>query len=129
MLHDVGLDARYGVTAGLNLDVTVNTDFAQIEVDEQQVNLTRFGLFFPEKRDFFLENSNLFTMGTGTAFTSTPVQTDLFFSRRIGLSDTGHADSDHRRRRAWPASPARTTSRCWTSRPTRRSASRATTSS
>ena len=87
--RDVGLDARYGVTAGLNLDVTVNTDFAQVEVDEQQVNLTRFGLFFPEKRDFFLENSNLFTMGTGSSFTSTPVQTDLFFSRRIGLSDTG----------------------------------------
>jgi hypothetical protein len=88
-LHDIGLDARYGVTAGLNLDVTVNTDFAQVEVDEQQVNLTRFGLFFPEKRDFFLENSNFFTMGTGAAFTSTQVQTDLFFSRRIGLSSTG----------------------------------------
>ena len=85
----LGLDARYGVTAGLNLDVTLNTDFAQVEVDEQQVNLTRFGLFFPEKRDFFLENSNAFTMGTGSSFTSTPVQTDLFFSRRIGLSDTG----------------------------------------
>jgi hypothetical protein len=87
--RDIGLDARYGVTAGLNLDVTINTDFAQVEVDEQQVNLTRFGLFFPEKRDFFLENSNLFTMGTGSSFTSTPVQTDLFFSRRIGLSDSG----------------------------------------
>jgi hypothetical protein len=87
--RDIGLDARYGVTAGLNLDVTINTDFAQVEVDEQQVNLTRFGLFFPEKRDFFLENSNLFTMGTGNAFTNAPVQTDLFFSRRIGLSDTG----------------------------------------
>ena len=88
-IRDIGLDARYGLTAGLNLDVTVNTDFAQVEVDEQQVNLTRFGLFFPEKRDFFLENSNLFTMGTGAAFTITPVQTDLFFSRRIGLSDAG----------------------------------------
>ena len=88
-LRDIGLDAKYGVTAGLNLDVTVNTDFAQVEVDEQQVNLTRFGLFFPEKRDFFLENSNLFTMGTGSSFTSFPVQTDLFFSRRIGLSATG----------------------------------------
>jgi hypothetical protein len=88
-LKDVGLDARYGVTAGLNLDLTINTDFAQVEVDEQQVNLTRFGLFFPEKRDFFLENSNLFTMGTGSSFTSTPVQTDLFFSRRIGLSENG----------------------------------------
>jgi hypothetical protein len=88
-IHDIGLDARYGLTAGLNMDVTVNTDFAQVEVDEQQVNLTRFGLFYPEKRDFFLENSNFFTMGTGQAFTSTPVQTDLFFSRRIGLSDSG----------------------------------------
>src|SRR4029450_13590596 len=58
-LHDIGLDARYGVTAGLNLAGTVNTDFAQIEVDEQQVNLTRFGLFFPEKRDFFLESTVL----------------------------------------------------------------------
>jgi len=88
-IHDIGLDARYGVTAGLNLDVTINTDFAQVEVDEQQVNLTRFGLFYPEKRDFFLENSNFFTMGTGSAFTSAQVQTDLFFSRRLGLSDSG----------------------------------------
>ena len=88
-VRDVGLDARYGVTPSLNLDLTLNTDFAQVEVDEQQVNLTRFGLFFPEKRDFFLENSNAFTVGTGSSFTSTPVQTDLFFSRRIGLSDTG----------------------------------------
>lgn len=88
-LRDIGLDAKYGVTAGLNVDVTVNTDFAQVEVDEQQINLTRFGLFFPEKRDFFLENSNLFTMGTGSSFTSAQVQTDLFFSRRIGLSDSG----------------------------------------
>jgi len=88
-IRDVGLDARYGVTAGLNMDLTLNTDFAQVEVDEQQVNLTRFGLFYPEKRDFFLENSNFFTMGTGSAFTSAPVQTDLFFSRRIGLSDAG----------------------------------------
>jgi len=88
-VRDVGLDARYGVTAGLNMDVTINTDFAQVEVDEQQINLTRFGLFYPEKRDFFLENSNFFTMGTGSSFTSAPVQTDLFFSRRIGLSDAG----------------------------------------
>ncbi len=88
-IHDIGLDARYGLTAGLNMDVTVNTDFAQVEVDEQQVNLSRFGLFYPEKRDFFLENSNFFTMGTGQAFTTSQVQTDLFFSRRIGLSDSG----------------------------------------
>jgi hypothetical protein len=88
-IRDIGLDARYGLTAGLNMDVTINTDFAQVEVDEQQVNLSRFGLFYPEKRDFFLENSNFFTMGTGSAFTTTQVQTDLFFSRRIGLSDSG----------------------------------------
>jgi hypothetical protein len=88
-LRDVGADMKYGVTGGLNLDLTYNTDFAQVEVDEQQVNLTRFGLFFPEKRDFFLENAGLFKMGTGGTFTSTTVETDLFFSRRIGLSDTG----------------------------------------
>jgi hypothetical protein len=89
VLRDVGLDAKYGVTGGLNLDLTYNTDFAQVEVDEQQVNLTRFSLFFPEKRDFFLENAGLFKMGTGGTFTSSTVETDLFFSRRIGLSDTG----------------------------------------
>jgi hypothetical protein len=88
-LRDVGADVKYGVTGGLNLDLTYNTDFAQVEVDEQQVNLTRFGLFFPEKRDFFLENAGQFKMGTGGTFTSTTVETDLFFSRRIGLSDTG----------------------------------------
>ena len=88
-LHDAGLDVRYGVTSGVNLDVTYNTDFAQVEVDEQQVNLTRFSLFFPEKRDFFLENAGLFNVGTGTTFQQAPVETDLFFSRRIGLSDSG----------------------------------------
>ena len=84
-LRDVGLDAKYGLSSGLTLDVTVNTDFAQAEVDEQQVNLTRFPLFFPEKRDFFLENSGQFTVGTQG------VQriADLFFSRRLGLSSTG----------------------------------------
>ena len=85
-LGDVGLDMTYGVTSGLNLDVTVNTDFAQVEVDEQQVNLTRFSLFFPEKRDFFLENSGLFTVSTLTPRTRTA---DLFFSRRVGLSSSG----------------------------------------
>ena len=85
-LGDVGLDMTYGVTSGLNLDVTVNTDFAQVEVDEQQVNLTRFSLFFPEKRDFFLENAGLFTVGAQTPRVKTA---DLFFSRRIGLSDAG----------------------------------------
>ena len=88
-LHDVGIDAKYGVTGGMNLDLTYNTDFAQVEVDERQVNLTRFSLLFPEKRDFFLENAGQFKMGTGGAFTSSTVETDLFFSRRIGLSDSG----------------------------------------
>jgi uncharacterized protein DUF5916/cellulose/xylan binding protein with CBM9 domain len=88
-LHDAGIDAKYGVTGGMNLDVTYNTDFAQVEVDEQQVNLTRFSLFFPEKRDFFLENAGQFKMGTGGTFTSSTVETDLFFSRRIGLADSG----------------------------------------
>jgi hypothetical protein len=88
-LRDVGADVKYGVTGGLNLDLTYNTDFAQVEADEQQVNLTRFSLFFPEKRDFFLENAGQFKMGTGGTFTSTTVETDLFFSRRIGLSETG----------------------------------------
>jgi hypothetical protein len=88
-LRDVGFDMKYGVTGGMNVDLTYNTDFAQVEVDEQQVNLTRFSLFFPEKRDFFLENAGQFKMGTGGTFTSTTVETDLFFSRRIGLSDSG----------------------------------------
>jgi len=88
-LRDLGFDAKYGVTSGLNLDLTYNTDFAQVEADEQQVNLTRFGLLFPEKRDFFLENAASFNMGTGNTFSSTPVATDLFFSRRIGLSASG----------------------------------------
>ena len=84
-LRDAGLDAKYGLTSELTLDVTLNTDFAQAEVDEQQVNLTRFPLFFPEKRDFFLENSGQFTIGNQ----GTQRRADLFFSRRIGLSETG----------------------------------------
>ena len=60
---DVGLDVKYGVTQSLTADVTVNTDFAQVEEDEQQVNLTRFSLFFPEKRDFFLEGQGIFGFG------------------------------------------------------------------
>jgi len=84
-LRDVGLDVKYGLGSGLALDVTLNTDFAQAEVDEQQVNLTRFPLFFPEKRDFFLENSGQFTVSTQ----GNDRLMDLFFSRRIGLSDSG----------------------------------------
>ena len=81
--NDVGLDVKYGVASGLNLDVTLNTDFAQVEVDEQQVNLTRFPLFFPEKRDFFLENAGMFSVQSQ----STTRLADLFFTRRIGLAD------------------------------------------
>src|SRR5687768_9972427 len=79
---DVGLDVKWGVRADLTLDLTLNTDFAQVEADEQQVNLTRFPLFFPEKRPFFLENAQLFELGQ-------PRSIDLFFSRRIGLSTAG----------------------------------------
>jgi len=83
-LHgEAGLDVlKWGLTSNLTLDVTANTDFAQVEADVQQVNLTRFSLFFPEKRDFFLENAGLFQFGS-------PTQADVFFSRRIGLSDAG----------------------------------------
>ncbi|MBM4184414.1 MAG: carbohydrate binding family 9 domain-containing protein [Gemmatimonadetes bacterium] len=79
---DIGLDVKYGVTAGLNLDLTVNTDFAQAEVDDEQVNLTRFELSYPEKRDFFLENSGQFNVGSATSQNRI---VDLFFTRRIGL--------------------------------------------
>ena len=84
---DLGLDVKVGVTQGLVADLTVNTDFAQVEADEQQVNLTRFSLFFPEKREFFLENQGLFTFGGSGAGAfgggRAPV---LFYSRQIGLS-------------------------------------------
>jgi hypothetical protein len=84
---DVGLDVKYGITQNITADLTVNTDFAQVEADEQQVNLTRFSLFFPEKREFFLENQGLFAFGgaaTGGQGGSTPI---LFYSRRIGLDE------------------------------------------
>jgi hypothetical protein len=74
----IGGDAKIQITPSLTLDLTVNTDFAQVEVDDAQINLTRFPLFFPEKRPFFLENASTFTVGT-------PQSVDLFFSRRIGL--------------------------------------------
>ncbi|MBI4540095.1 MAG: carbohydrate binding family 9 domain-containing protein [Gemmatimonadetes bacterium] len=91
----LGVDLKYGVTDALTLDVTVNPDFAQVEADEQQVNLTQFSQFFPEKRDFFLENSGLFYMGDAARKTSRGIEprqdTDLlpFFSRRVGLTETG----------------------------------------
>jgi hypothetical protein len=77
-----GVDAKYGVTPSLTLDLTYNTDFAQVEVDEQRTNLTRFPLFFPEKRPFFLENAGTFSAGT-------PQAVDLFFTRRIGIDSLG----------------------------------------
>lgn len=79
---EVGLDLKYNLTPSLTLDGTVNTDFAQVEVDDQQVNLDRFSLFFPEKRPFFLENAGFFSVGN-------PGEVDLFFSRRIGISALG----------------------------------------
>jgi hypothetical protein len=78
----VGGDLKWSVTPSLTLDATVNTDFAQVEVDEQQVNLDRFNLFFPEKRPFFLENAGTFTSGA-------PGEVELFFSRRIGIGPEG----------------------------------------
>ena len=87
-LGDVGADLKYSVTSGLTLDATYNTDFAQVEVDEQQINLDRFNLFFPEKRPFFLENAGAFTVNNaGGAVRGDPGQTELFFSRRIGIAD------------------------------------------
>jgi hypothetical protein len=79
---EFGADLKYSITPSLTLDLTYNTDFAQVEVDEQQINLDRFNLFFPEKRPFFLENAGLFGVGS-------PGEVDLFFSRRIGLGDEG----------------------------------------
>ena len=87
---DAGFDIKYGVTSRLTLDLTALTDFSQVEVDREQVNLTRFSLFFPEKRDFFLENDGVFTFSdisvrnyrTG----SSSRNFKLFHSRRIGLS-------------------------------------------
>jgi hypothetical protein len=91
---DFGGDFKYGVTANLTADFTVNTDFAQVEVDEQQVNLTRFNLFFPEKRDFFLEGRGVFDFARGGSSTGGGQGGDggggdtpyLFYSRRIGLN-------------------------------------------
>ena len=99
---DFGLDVKYGVTQNLTADFTYNTDFAQVEVDEQQVNLTRFSLFFPEKREFFLEGRGIFDFGRGVTFGGMTgpggggrpggggffgggYAPTIFFSRRIGL--------------------------------------------
>lgn len=77
---NAGLDAKIAITSTLNLDMTINPDFSQVEVDQQVTNLTRFSIRFPERRTFFLENSDIFTdFGTGS--------TRPFFSRRIGLDE------------------------------------------
>ena len=101
-----GIDVKYGLTENLTADFTVNTDFAQVEVDEQQINLTRFSLFFPEKREFFLESQGIFDFGQVAGFggfggsargslNAAPGvfppgdAPTLFFSRRIGLDAAG----------------------------------------
>ena len=85
---NAGFDFKYGLTRGLILDATFNTDFAQVEEDQQQVNLTRFSLFFPEKRDFFLEGQGVFAFGGGNQGNNgNPGEVPImFFSRQIGLS-------------------------------------------
>ena len=93
----LGVDLKYGITRNLTADFTVNTDFAQVEVDEQQVNLTRFNLFFPEKREFFLEGRGIFDFARGSFRTARSLRQGsvlgtgdaptLFYSRRIGLED------------------------------------------
>ena len=99
---DAGLDVKYGLTSGLTLDLTVNTEFSQVEADDAQINFTRFSLFFPEKREFFLENREIFEFGnvgfrgfsgrrrSGRLSLFRP-RNDLipFFSRRIGISEGG----------------------------------------
>jgi hypothetical protein len=87
---DVGFDVKYGVTRSMTFDFTYNTDFAQVEIDEQQVNLTRFSLFFPEKRDFFLEGQGIFNFGGRSTRRFGGEQSDrpiVFYSRRIGYQD------------------------------------------
>ena len=90
---NAGVDAKIAVTRGLTLDLTVRPDFAQVEADEQQVNLTQFAQFFPEKRESFLENSGIFYVGDAARLNRvfTPPTPDddnlLFFSRRIGIRD------------------------------------------
>ena len=83
---NAGIDVKYGLTRSLTADFTVNTDFAQVEEDQQQVNLTRFSLFFPEKRDFFLEGQGLFDFGGVSGQRASGISPIMFFSRRIGLS-------------------------------------------
>ena len=82
LTRNVGLDVKYGLTSNLTMDLTLNTDFAQVEADDERVNLTRFSLFFPEKRPFFQERAAVFDFNTGQ-------QSRVFYSRRIGLGPGG----------------------------------------
>ena len=84
---DIGLDLKYGLTSNLTADLTLNTDFAQVEADQEQVNLTRFSLYFPEKRPFFLEGAGLFDFGIPRPSFFNPPPLLLFYSRRIGLEE------------------------------------------
>jgi hypothetical protein len=84
---EAGLDIKYGISKTLVMDITANTDFAQVEADDQQINLTRFSLFFPEKRMFFLEHASVFDFSLGG-------NSNLFYSRRIGLYDDEMDDKE-----------------------------------
>jgi hypothetical protein len=83
---DAGIDLKYGVTESLTADLTINTDFAQVEADEAQVNLTRFSLSFPEKREFFLEGQDIFEFGNSSGGDLGGDAPTMFYSRRIGLA-------------------------------------------
>ena len=85
-VFEAGMDFKYGVTPNLTADLTVNTDFAQVEADQEQVNLTRFSLFFPEQRPFFLEGASIFDVGIPRPSFRRPPPLLLFYSRRIGLA-------------------------------------------
>ena len=85
-VFDAGLDLKYSLTPNLTADLTFNTDFAQVEADQEQVNLTRFSLFFPEQRPFFLEGASIFDVGIPRPSFRRPPPLLLFYSRRIGLA-------------------------------------------
>ena len=88
---NAGLEAYYNLTSNLKAALTLNTDFAQTEVDDQEINLTRFRLFYPEKRDFFLDGANYFSFGiNGDRENTWNTRMIPFFSRRIGLDSTGN---------------------------------------
>jgi len=103
---EFGADAKYNITGGLPLDLTYNTDFAQVEADEQQINLDRFNLFFPEKRPFFLENAGFFTVGNRARPKFSSVGGSAFRTMALRSLSMEGADSPAR-------SDPSTTSACW----------------